>query len=385
MREEKVSNLNLIADRNLIWASSNGQKSTSSKYLLAHRDENELAGIGFGIRRLKRTDKEFKEKLILSKAATFAEGAGNRRYSEIPDEERTCFEKDRDRILHSTAFRRLAGKTQVFIFPKDHQRTRLTHALEVSQVALSISNALGFNSDLCEAIAIGHDCGHGPGGHASEDALSIFLEEGFDHAPFGALKTLSPLNLCVETLDGIANHSWSRPSPYTPEGRVVSWADRIAYVCHDFEDAHLSGIVKVADLPKEVSKFAGKTKTQQLDTFIRSIIESTYTTGQITMDLDTAEILNIFRAFNYEHIYMRKESIEQNNAVIRLLRSLVEYFEKHPDKCGYFHKEDEHISLEDDPLSNAVSFVAGMTDRFACNIAREVLNWTEHDLPRRAI
>ncbi len=385
MREEKVSKLNLISDRNLTWASSNGQKSSLSKYLLAHRDENELPEIGFGLKRLKRTDKELKEKLILSKTATFAEGAGNRRYSEIPDEERTCFEKDRDRILHSTAFRRLAGKTQVFIFPKDHQRTRLTHALEVSQVALTISNALGFNSDLCEAIAIGHDCGHGPGGHASEDALSIFLEGGFDHAPFGALKTLNSLNLCVETLDGIANHSWSRPSPYTPEGRIVSWADRIAYVCHDFEDACLSGIVKLSDLPKEVLKVAGKTKSQQLDTFIKSIIESTYATGQITMDMETAEILNTFRTFNYERIYMRKESIEQNYAVIRLLRSLVEYFEMHPDKCGYFQKENEHVSIEDDPLTNAVSFVAGMTDRFACNIAKEVLDWAEHDLPRRAI
>ena len=129
------------------------------------------------------------------------------------------------------------------MFPDDHQRTRLTHALEVAQVATSVARALGLNVALTEAIALGHDCGHGPGGHASEDALSPYVAEGYDHARWGADVTLRPLNLCAETLDGIRNHSWSRPAPATPEGEVVSWADRIAYVCHDFEDAVAAGIV----------------------------------------------------------------------------------------------------------------------------------------------
>src|SRR5690606_819725 len=141
-----------------------------------------------------------------------------------------CFERDRDRILHASAFRRLAGKTQVFVFPDDHQRTRLTHALEVAQVARSVSQAIGLNVALTEAIAIGHDCGHGPGGHASEDALSPHVDEGFDHAVWGADVTLTSLNLCVETIDGIPNHSWSRPAAETPECEVVSWADRPASV-----------------------------------------------------------------------------------------------------------------------------------------------------------
>ena len=128
-------------------------------------------------------------------------------------------------------------------------RTRLTHALEVAQVATSVARALGLNVALTEAIALGHDCGHGPGGHASEDALSPYVDGGYDHAVWGADVTLAPLNLCAETLDGIRNHSWSRPAPTTPEGEVVSWADRIAYVCHDFEDAVAAGIVAADMLP----------------------------------------------------------------------------------------------------------------------------------------
>ena len=200
----------------------------------AHSDSWAGAGSTNIIDRLER---EAREHELLAPLATRSFGAGNRAIAEEEDQFRTCFERDRDRILHASAFRRLAGKTQVFVFPQDHQRTRLTHALEVAQVATAVARALGLNVALTEAIALGHDCGHGPGGHASEDALSQFIPEGFDHAVWGANVTLVPLNLCAETLDGIRNHSWSRPAPQTPEGEVVSWADRIAYVCHDFEDA----------------------------------------------------------------------------------------------------------------------------------------------------
>ena len=194
----------------------------------------------------------------MASTATRAHGAGNRAIEEDPDPYRTCFERDRDRILHAAAFRRLAGKTQVFVFPADHQRTRMTHALEVAQIARSIAQALSLNVPLAEAMAIGHDCGHGPGGHASEDALSPFVDGGFDHAPWGADVTLQPLNLCAETLDGIRNHSWSLPAPATPEGEVVSWADRIAYVCHDFEDAVHAGIVTDDMLPRLVADRCGR-------------------------------------------------------------------------------------------------------------------------------
>ncbi|MBJ7369389.1 MAG: HD domain-containing protein, partial [Ilumatobacteraceae bacterium] len=184
-----------------------------------------------------RSSREVALSGALAPLATHAVGPGHRAIAEDADPYRTCFERDRDRILHASSFRRLAGKTQVFVFPDDHQRTRLTHALEVAQVAVSVARVLRLNVALTEAMALGHDCGHGPGGHASEDALSPYIDGGYDHAVWGADKVLVPLNLCIETLDGIRNHSWSRPAPHTAEGEVVSWADRIAYVCHDFEDA----------------------------------------------------------------------------------------------------------------------------------------------------
>src|SRR5690606_34753193 len=211
-----------------------------------------------------REVREGREDDHLAPGATRADGAGFRAVEEEPDPWRTCFERDRDRIVHGTAFRRLAGKTQVFVFPDDHQRTRLTHALEVAQVATSIARACRLNVALAEAIALGHDCGHGPFGHASEDALAPFVEGGYDHATWGADVVLAPLNLCAETLDGIRNHSWSRPAPATPEGEVVSWADRIAYLCHDFEDAVLAGVVRPDDLPPIVAERCGRDRRQQL-------------------------------------------------------------------------------------------------------------------------
>src|SRR6185436_15474982 len=194
----------------------------------------------------------------------------------------------------TTAFRRLAGKTQVFVFPEDHQRTRLTHALEVAQVATSIARACRLNVALTEAIALGHDCGHGPFGHASEDAFTPYLAGGFDHARWGADVVLEPVNLCAETLDGIRNHSWSRPAPATPEGEVVSWADRIAYVCHDFEDAVRAGIVTPAMLPAIVRERCGERRGGQLKTFIDGLVAATLRTGQVSLDDDLAEALAAF-------------------------------------------------------------------------------------------
>ena len=222
--------------------------------VVAHADST--ATVGEAVVRTREAREEAESRLLATNA-TRAAGAGDRADEESPDPYRTCFERDRDRILHDSSFRRLAGKTQVFVFPDDHQRTRMTHALEVAQVARSVGEALSLNVPLIEAMALGHDCGHGPGGHASEDALSPYLEGGFDHAPWGADVTLQPLNLCAETLDGIRNHSWSLPAPQTPEGEVVSWADRIAYVCHDFEDAVAAGIVTAEMLPAIVAELCG--------------------------------------------------------------------------------------------------------------------------------
>ncbi|MET0147211.1 MAG: HD domain-containing protein, partial [Ilumatobacteraceae bacterium] len=292
---------------------------------LAHADSHAAAAGPVG-----RVDRQALEHEVLADAATRAVGAGRRARPEEPDEWRTCFERDRDRILHAPAFRRLAGKTQVFVFPDDHQRTRLTHALEVAQVASSVARALGLNVALTEAIALGHDCGHGPGGHASEDALSPYVPGGYDHAVWGADVTLAPLNLCAETLDGIRNHSWSRPAPSTPEGEVVSWADRIAYVCHDFEDAVAAGIVAADMLPDVVAERCGPTRSRQLGAFITAMVQATADTGRIGMTEQAADALASFRRFNYDRVYLRPASRAQADAVIALLRALVEHYGDRP-------------------------------------------------------
>ncbi len=352
---------------------------------LAHADS--WAGSG-STAIFPRADRERREADHLSVLATRAHGAGDRLVEEEPDQWRTCFERDRDRILHASAFRRLAGKTQVFVFPDDHQRTRLTHALEVAQVATSVAQVLGLNVPLTEAIALGHDCGHGPGGHASEDALSPYLEGGFDHAVWGADVTLHSLNLCVETVDGIRNHSWSRPAPMTPEGEVVSWADRIAYVCHDFEDAAAAGIVSLDMLPPLVSDRCGLLRREQLSSFIGAMIDAAAQTGRIGMTARCAEALATFRQFNYERVYLRPASVAQGHAVISMLRALVEHYADRPnslpdvDGLDGLDGRDGVEAGSAAALHAAVAYVGGMTDRFACRQAASLLDWPVDRLPK---
>jgi dGTPase len=376
------------SDRNRQWAATMAGHELDSGARTAHADsrafslvEGSAAGndaIGLV---LNRSSREAAEEILLSPEATRSRGGGHRRFEEAPDEWRTCFERDRDRILHSTSFRRLAGKTQVFIFPEDHQRTRLTHALEVAQVATSIAAALRLNVTLAEAIALGHDCGHGPAGHASEDALACFLPEGFDHAVWGADVSLAALNLCDETSDGIRNHSWSRPAPLTPEGEVVSWADRIAYVCHDWEDACSAGIVTSSMLPLEVAKRCGTERSRQLGAFIHGIVATTASTSYISMDADLADALAAFRRVNYESIYLRPASVAQGTAVVAVLRALVEYFSDRPNAIPAVRESGVPAGSEA-AVRTAVTYVAGMTDRFAMATAISELGWDPDRLPR---
>ncbi|MGH8921058.1 MAG: HD domain-containing protein, partial [Actinomycetes bacterium] len=318
------------------------------------------------------------EAAALARGATRSTGAGDRATPEEADPLRTCFERDRDRILHSSAFRRLAGKTQVFIFPADHQRTRLTHALEVAQVATAIARACRLNVALTEAIALGHDCGHGPGGHASEDALTVFVRGGFDHAVWGADVTAAHLNLCAETLDGIRNHSWSRPSPATPEGQVVGLADRMAYCAHDWEDAVHAGVVAGSELPAVVAERCGRSRSSQLRTWIGDAVATAATTGMVAISEAQAEALAALRRSNYERIYLRQESQDQAEAVIRLLRALVNHYGGHPELMPTGGELDHP-----DPRLRAVAYVGGMTDRFACQQAVGLLGWAHTDLPRQ--
>lgn len=325
---------------------------------------------------VSRAEREAAEDARLAPGATRACGAGVRLIPEEPDPWRTCFERDRDRILHSKAFRRLAGKTQVHIHPEDHQRTRLTHALEVAQVAVGIARPLGLNETLTEAIALGHDCGHGPGGHASEDAFSPYIDGGFHHAPWGADVTLEPLNLTFEVADGIRNHSWSRPAPASPEALVVSWADRIAYVAHDLEDAIEAGIISAEHLP-DVLPASGK--RDLLAFLIDGMIAGSLESGTIGMRDDAAEILAAMRAWNYEFIYTRPASTAQGERVVALLRALVEF---HTDRPGLIPDAPTGLrSGSDDAAWWAVRWIAGMTDRFAYRQAVALLGWNEQLLP----
>lgn len=337
-----------------------------------------------GERVLDRRAREELEDAALAPGATRARGAGQRLFPEEPDPLRTCFERDLDRVQHSAPFRRLAGKCQVFVAPEDdHLRTRLTHAIEVAQVAESVARAVGLNVALTRAAALAHDCGHGPAGHASEQALSVFLDGGYDHAAYGADVTLAPLNLCAETLDAVRNHSWRRPAPATPEGEVVAWADRVAYVCHDFQDAVRAGIVVDADLPAAVAEVVGTEKSAQLGGFVRAMVRTTQQTGVVGMDVATADALAAFRAFNFERIYLRPASRDQADKVIRVIRALTQAYvdrpQLRPRAAG-----PSSVPGSPEAVQAAVAYVAGMTDHFLLRQAVDVLGWDPADLPRGA-
>jgi dGTPase len=321
----------------------------------------------------------------MAPGATRPHGAGRRARAEDPDPFRLCFERDLDRVKHSKPWRRLAGKCQVFIAPEDdHLRTRLTHAVEVAQVATGIARVANLCVSLAEAIALAHDCGHGPAGHASEEALSPFVAGGYDHAVYGADVTLEPLNLCLETLDGVRNHSWRRPAPATPEGEVVAWSDRIAYVCHDFEDAVSAGVVTPADLPAEVADVVGRRRSEQIEGFVVAVLDAIATTGHVGMTEPAASALAAFRAFNFDRIYLRPASVRQAEKVIGLLRGLVEYFVDAPARMP---PETTGLTPEvragsKEAAAVAVRYVSGMTDRYALALGVELLGWRPDDLPR---
>lgn len=330
----------------------------------------------------ERAEREEREDATLATHATRAVGAGNRAVAEEADRFRTCFERDLDRIHHAKAFRRLAGKCQVFVAPEDdHLRTRLTHAIEVCQVAVSIARPVGLNVALTAAAATGHDCGHGPAGHASEGALSPFLDGGYHHAVYGADVVLAPLNLCAETLDAIRNHSWNRPAPRTPEGEVVAWADRIAYVCHDFEDAVEAGVVRADELPAAVTDVVGPTRRSQLHGFITAMVDTIHATGVVGLRRPEAEALAAFRSFNYERIYLRPDAVDQADRAAKLIAGLAEFYlttpSAFPDGVGLVPGSPEATAA-------AVQYVSGMTDRFANTAAVHHLGWNPAALPRSA-
>lgn len=348
-----------------------------------HAHADALAVVGGPL--LRRDAREAELASRLAPGATRPAGAGTRARPEEPDPFRLCFERDLDRIKHSRPWRRLAGKCQVFVAPEDdHLRTRLTHAVEVAQVATGIARAANLCVPLVEAIALAHDCGHGPAGHASEDAFAPYLPGGYDHAVYGADVTLEPLNLCVQTLDGVRNHSWRRPAPATAEGEVVAWSDRIAYVCHDFEDACRAGILSPDDLPSEVAEVVGIRRSAQIGAFVLAVLDGIDRTGRVSMTESAADALMAFRQFNFERIYLRPASVRQAERVIGLLRGLVDSYVDVPLRLP---ADATGATADLEPGSPeaaavAVRYVSGMTDRFALAQGVELLGMRLEALPR---
>jgi dGTPase len=261
---------------------------------------------------------------------------------------RTPFQRDRDRILHSKPFRRLKGKTQVFIDPTgDHYRTRMTHTLETTGIARVVARALALNEDLTEAIGLGHDLGHPPFGHAGEEALDDLLRDqgGFRHNEQSA-RIAEELNLTREVIDGILTHT-GPVEPQTLEGKIVRVVDRVAYINHDIDDAIRYGILREADLPQEEIALLGPTGAARIDTLVHDLVETSHAAGDIAQSAEIGEAMLSLRSFMFEHVYLGPETRPEHERARAVIRRLVEH----------------GVSVE---------FIAGMTDRFALSYAASV-------------
>jgi dGTPase len=316
-----------------------------------------------------RLQSEQFEENCLSTAAMRSSKSQGRAVAEEPDPIRTCFQRDRDRILHSKAFRRLMNKTQVFISPEgDHYRTRMTHTLEVSQVARTVARALRLNEDLTEAIALGHDVGHPPFGHAGEDALDQAAKKldptsGFKHheQSVRVLTVLENLNLTFETLDGIGSHSkgradlagYSTPSP-SAEAAVVRVADRIAYLNHDLDDAFRSGWLDAAKLPSDFKK-VGSTHSERVASMVTDLIEHGGDTGKIGLSPEMTACVDNIKEFLFERFYL---DYPEKLPYVEKAKSVVVGLLNH-----YAH--GNHLPEGFHGLQGAIDYVSGMTDRFA--------------------
>ena len=330
---------------------------------------------------------ENSEASVLCRFASHSKDSKGRRIVEEPCPVRTIFQVDRDRILHSKAFRRLKYKTQVFLAPEgDHYRTRLTHTLEVSQVARTMARALQLNEDLTEAIALGHDLGHTPFGHAGERALAGLLPAGFHHVNQSLRvvevleKNGAGLNLSWEVRDGILRHSKGRGAlmglkaealPATLEGQLVRLSDVIAYVNHDLDDAIRGGLINRDDVPLPLRRALGEHSSQRLNTMITDLIETTLTGNYATVQLSPAITQHIvaLRDWLYANVYRAKAVEDEFRKASRVLRELFTYFSTNPEEltaCGGRREQGDSIE------TSVTDFLAGMTDRYAMNIYQKL-------------
>ena len=308
---------------------------------------------------------EQNEKLILCERACFCTNTAGRKISEPESELRTCYQRDRDRIIHCKAFRRLKHKTQVFLSPEsDHYRTRLTHTLEVAQIARTIARALRLNEDLTEAIALGHDLGHTPFGHAGERALNE-ITGSFAHYEQSVRvcekleKNGRGLNLTYEVLDGILHHTKGEEA-HTLEGRIVRTVDRVAYINHDIDDAVRAGVISNDDIPRDIAKHLGCTKSQRINTLVTSIVNNSVDT--VKMDGETEKYYDLLHEFLFESVYKNPVAKSEETKVKGIVEGLFEYYGKNPEKMS-----EEYLAItETDGKERAITdYIAGMTDHYA--------------------
>jgi len=314
------------------------------------------------------------ERETLSPQATLSSTAKGRERQEDPDFLRTDFQRDRDRIVHSKAFRRLKHKTQVFLAPEgDHYRVRLTHTLEVTQIARTAARALRLNEDLAEAIGLGHDMGHTPFGHLGEEAITPFLKRPFRHNE-QSLRLVEHLenegrglNLTWEVRDGILNHTWTMPSPATPEAQVVRFADRIAYVNHDIDDAIRAGVLSADELPADVTTVLGQTHAHRINTLVTDLVNTSSAQGEIRMSPQIFRAMDTLRDFMFENVYLRPDSRREQEKAVELIRALFAYYLEHPEEVP-----QEYNRAPGDLPTRVADFVSGMTDRYALRMYEQL-------------
>jgi dGTPase len=307
------------------------------------------------------------EEQTLSSSAVLASRSKGRDRAEPDDDLRTCFQRDRDRIMHTKSFRRLKHKTQVFLSPEgDHYRVRLTHTLDVAQIARTAARALRLNEDLTEAIALGHDLGHTPFGHLGEQALTPFLGRPFRHSE-QSLRVVEllendgqGLNLTWEVRDGIVHHPWSMPPPSTLEAQVVRFADRIAYINHDIDDAIRAGVLATDDLPADALAVLGRSHAERIGTLVRDLVCASADQDRIALSPPVSAAMDALRDFMFQEVYLRPEAQEEHEKAMRLLRDLLRHFHDHPDQLP-----PEYAAAPGDLPTRVADFVAGMTDRYA--------------------
>ncbi len=323
------------------------------------------------MRRLTREARELQERELLASDATLSAESRGRTRPEEPDEYRTAFERDRDRILHAKAFRRLKHKTQVFINPEgDHFVTRLTHTLQVTQIGRSIARSLSLNETLAEAICLGHDVGHSPFGHTGEDALSDYVEGEWRHSEQGVriFEVLEPCNLSWEVLDGIRAHSWKVPEPPgTLEGAVCRFADRIAYLSHDVQDAIRADVITPQDLPARARTIFGDPGSGWIAAMIAAVVDESLRVGTIAMDPAVLDVMYELRSFMFERVYLRPGTELQRQRITAMIHELVDHFLDHPEAIPASYRHGEAP-----PLTQVLDYVAGMTDRYALQVHDEL-------------